>query len=64
MTLRLMALSAMLVLITGCVTESPQPRADAARATFGDQATDPELRGALIIKCRVPCNVSPGPGCC
>jgi hypothetical protein len=64
MTLRLTALSVMLVLMTGCATESPPPRADTARATFGEPAADPELRGALIIKCRVPCNVSPGPGCC
>ena len=63
MNVRLIALSAILGLMAGCAAEAPQPAATGAagRATFG---TEPALSGALIMECRTPCSVSPGPGCC
>ncbi len=63
MNLRLIVLSAIVGLLAACAAEAPRPAATgtAGKTTFG---AEPPLGGALIMECRVPCNVSPGPGCC
>ena len=64
MNIPLTALSVIIVVVTGCASQSPQLAGVAGNATFGKELRAPEARDPLIPECRVPCSVSPGPGCC
>jgi hypothetical protein len=48
----------------GCATEAQHPAAGAAKPTTEQEIGKSEPRDTLLPKCRVPCNVTPGPGCC
>ena len=64
MNFRLTALSVILVLVAGCASVTPPLSGYAGNAASDKEIGDPEARDTLISECRVPCNVSPGPGCC
>ena len=64
MNIWLTALSVILVLATGCASQPPRSAGTEGAASIGKEIRGPETRGALIHDCRVPCSVTPGPGCC
>lgn len=56
-----MALTLMLALMAGCAAETRHAEAD--NSVLGKELRKPEAH-SLISECCMPCNVSPGPGCC
>jgi len=60
MRVRLTILSLLLMLATGCAGDGGQA-SGRGKTSIGDiQVRDPLLNA----DCRVPCSISPGPGCC
>lgn len=64
MNISLTALSGILVLAAGCASQPTRSAGSEGSATFGKEMRAPEARDPLIHECRVPCSVTPGPGCC
>ena len=61
MSVRLTVLSVMLLAAAGCSSEPRQATQSPYTMGLGDvQKRDPLLGS----ECRVPCTISPGPGCC
>jgi hypothetical protein len=61
MQIRLAVLSVILTLAAGCSTYGPHTSTSTRSMEFGDiHPRDP----LLDTQCRVPCTISPGPGCC
>ena len=59
MSVRLTVLSVMLLAAAGC-SEPRQATQSPSTMGLGDVQRDPLLGS----ECRVPCTISPGPGCC
>jgi len=60
MSVRLTVLSVMLLAAAGCSSEPRQ----ATQSPYTMGIGDVQKRDPLLSECRVPCTISPGPGCC
>lgn len=61
MARRLTVLSVMFVCLAGCAGQNDRTQPSPTTMGLGDiRPRDP----LLDTQCRVPCTVSPGPGCC
>ncbi|HEV7822779.1 MAG TPA: hypothetical protein VGO84_16465 [Burkholderiales bacterium] len=61
MRVRLTVLSVILAWAAGCATEPREVNPTPTTMGLGDVRTRDPLLGS---QCRVPCTISPGPGCC
>jgi hypothetical protein len=61
MSVRLTVLSVILICGAGCAAEPRQVSPTPTTMGLGDVRTRDPLLGS---QCRVPCTISPGPGCC
>jgi hypothetical protein len=61
MSIRLTVLSVILALLAGCASDGRHASTSSTRMGLGDTRPRDPL---LDTQCRVPCTISPGPGCC